>query len=353
MDRKRLLSITSVSILLFLLLYGVMPAAASVDTSGELSMEDAVARALETSKTLEKTDLSLEAVYDNLQDAQDNWNDAWTVYPDMEQYYISYLNAKYSYTSALSNEKVQKDSIALETHTQYYNVMQSIRTLEQKDKELELAQREHYIIKAQYQVGLTGWSELRQAAASLADAEAAVLSAQNNLDSAYRSFNQLVGLAESSRAVLTDVPVFEGIQVENLDSAVIDIINGSPETYLSDENIKLLERLLDYTDSTDQDKLNLKLAEINKDITTTNSINTLINAYNSIISLEKSYYIEQDNLETAEMDLKHIKLKNSVGLASKTEVLNAELALIKQQNSLFSTLYQHELLIIEFETPWI
>ncbi|KUG02536.1 hypothetical protein ASZ90_020168 [hydrocarbon metagenome] len=353
MYRKRLLSITSIGLLLVLFLSAVTPVAANTDTARELSIEEAVAMALEASKILEKNTLNLESVYDNLQDAQDEWNEAWTIYPDMEQYYVAFLKARYSYTSALTNEQIQKESIALETRSKYYNVMRSSKNLEQKNKELELVQREHYIVQSKYQFGLTDWSDLRHAAASLADAEASVLDAKNSLDSAYRSFNQLIGLDESSTPALTEVPVFTGLEVENVESTVIDIINGSPDIYLSDENIKLLELVVKYTDSSDQDKLNLKLAEISRVITTTESINALINVYNSIVSLEKSYSIEQDKLENAELELKYTKLKNSVGLVSNTEVLNAELALMKQQNNLFAILCQHQLLKIEFEKPWI
>ncbi len=353
MYRRRLLSATAISILLFIFFIGLAPVSANIDTAGELSIEEAVAMALETSKTLAKTALNLESVYEALQDAQDNWNDAWTVYPDMEQYYVAFLNARYSYTSALTNELVQKESIALETRTKYYNVMQCIKIVEQKNKELELAQREHYIVKAKYQVGLADWSNLRQAAADLADVEASALDAQNSLDSAYRVFNQLVGLDEGSTPILTEAPVFEALEVEDLEHAVTDIISRSPDIYLSGENIALIERVVKYTDSSDQDELNLKLAEISRDITMTESMNALINMYNSIVSLEKSYSIEQDKLETAELELTYTKLKNSVGLVSNTEVLNAELALMKQQNNLFSILCQHQLLRIEFEKPWI
>ncbi len=356
MAKNRRLSVISL-VLFFIMVWGSVPAIAAGTAEEEtvtLTVDQAISRAIRYSDNLEKTKLNTDAAEDSLTDAQLNWNSAWiTDYvPGTEKYYAALLNARYNYDAALKNEEIQKDSIAASTRSKYYNVLQSIRSLEQKKKELEIAERQEFVAQGKYSVGLTTWSEWREADLAQTDAQSAVTKAENDLETVYRAFDRQVGLDTDIRPVLTDEPGFEEMQLENRDSVIRSIVNDSPETWITNENLKVKDRLLDYPDSTEQDELSLEQAKINADMQKNSSIDALYDVYYSIVSLEQSYKSSLVSLELAEKELKNTELKVSVGLASDSELLNAQLALLKQQNSIFSLLCQHELLKIEFEQPW-
>lgn len=344
-------------LMLLLMVCGVAPAIAADSSDDELvtlTLDQAISRAVRYSDNLAKTKLSTDTAEDNLTDAQLNWNSAWVTdyVPGTEQYYQALLNARYNYDAALKNEEIQKDSIAATTRSKYYNVLQSVKSLEQKKKELEIAERQEFIAQSKYSVGFISWSEWRQTDLSLTEAQSAVVKAENDLETVYRSFDRQVGLDISIRPVLTDEPAFEEMQIDNPGAVIRSIVSDSPETWVTSENLELKERLLDYPGSTDQDEISLEQAKINADIQKTNSIDSLYDIYYSIISLEKSYQSTLVSLELAEKELKNTELKVSVGLASSSDLMNAQLSLLKQQNSLFSIVCQHELLKIEFEQPW-
>lgn len=356
---KRLLAFINPLVIIFLFVMFLPPAGANSESNESetvaFTLEQATSAALNKSKSLYSIKLSSDMTDEKLSDAEADWNPAWIsdYVEGTETYYQALLTARYNVQAAAKNEEIERDSIAADTSRKYYNVLQSIKTVSQAKAELEIAQLETDIIQSQYQYGLVKLSEVKEANLSLLSAQNNLTEAENNLSSAYRSFNLLVGLDIDAQPLLTDYPEYRQIQITNVESAINKIISSSPETWLTSQNFELEKRLATFSNtSSKQNELKLEQTEIDAKLKKTNSANTLYDAYLSIISLEQGYEHELTNLELAGDALKQTELKISLGLGTNLELLKAQSNYLSQENSIFSVICQHELLKTQFEQPW-
>jgi outer membrane protein TolC len=74
--------------------------------------------------------------------------------------------------------------------------------------------------------------------------------------------------------------------------------------------------------------------------------------YNSLLKMEESYGSVQQAVNLAQEDLRIKRLKMDIGMATKTDVQAAELALQDKQKTLDNLVFQHEAWKVVFDKPW-
>ncbi len=361
MRKNSLINITSLVMLIILSTWVLPVNAASTDSSSADSetitytLEEAISDALSKSDSLYSIELDSDIADEQLDDALDNWNPAWITdwVEGTESNYEALLNARYNVKVASKKEEMERDSVTADTRSKYYSVLQSIRTLEQTEAELEVAQIEADIALAKYQHGLLTWNEVQEANLSLASAQTNLVEAENDLSSDYRAFNRQVGIDVDARPILTDEPIFNEFQTTNVNASISAIISSDPEIWITSQKLKVQEKASAYSGSTEEAELTEEQSKISARLEKTNITDTLYDAYYSIVSLEKGYAVEQSNLELAQKTLEQTELKVALGIATNLDLLNAQLTLLSQENTIFSLVCQHELLKTEFEQPWI
>jgi outer membrane protein TolC len=75
--------------------------------------------------------------------------------------------------------------------------------------------------------------------------------------------------------------------------------------------------------------------------------------YYNIKQLEDQYEVLQTNLTKAEDSLKVLRLRYDLGMATESELLDAEYQAAQLKNNLYSLAIQHEQLKTAFAMPWV
>lgn len=349
---------------LFLAVSLVMPASGASDegagTTG-LTMDDAVNMALARSNSLREAQLNIdrsEEVRDNLA----NQLDYVPLGPTEEPYsnlYTGLASADIAYRMAKKTKTIEEDAVMMSTLQAYTDLLLAQENLDYAHQNLKQAGWQLNVGNLSYQQGMISQYEKNALQAAYEVAGKQAVSAEVALDSAYITFNNLIGMAAGDRPILAEKPGFNGIEVENLQTAINHVMNENPSVWLTDQYLKLAEvqlDLYDFTDSTlepytakeiDVDKARLTAADSREQLE-----KLMRTIYNNILTLEEGYAMQQEAVKLAEEDLRIQKLKYEIGLATKTEVQAAEISLQEKNKALDQLIFQHELLKIAFEKPW-
>lgn len=349
---------TAVLAVVFFALLWVPPALAREPQCPELSLEEAVARALRYSKTLERSVLDVTYADETRKDASlvlvgrfgADW--ATNYKPGVEGPYAGYLAADYGYEAAQKKKELQEDIVVADVHAKYYGILKAKEKLAAAEAALAAEEKKYAAAEARFQVGMISRSALNQAAMQLAQRRAELASAQSSVDNAYVAFNQLVGLYPEDRPVLTDTVTFAALEVSNLSSAVAGIAGGNPLQWILEKGAELRERLIGLTGSGDQAEILADQAKLDAAIRKEDTRTAAYNLYYAVKQLEDAYNAALEGVRVAEEGLRVARVMHEVGLAPVTDVVSAEAALAQAKQALFDLICQHELMKMAFYKPW-
>lgn len=342
----------------FLALLWVPPALAREPQCPELSLEQAVARALRYSKTLERSVLDVTYADEARDDASlalvggfgADW--ATNYEPGVEGPYAGYLAADYGYEKAQKMKELQEDIVVADVHAKYYGILKAKEKLAAAEAALAAEEKKYAAAEARFQVGMLSRTALNQAAMQLAQRRAELASAQSSLDNAYVAFNQLIGLYPEDRPVLTDTVTFAALEVSNLSSVVAGVVGDNPLQWIADEGAELQERLIGLTGSGDQAEILADQAELDAAIMEEDTRTTAYSLYYTVKQLEEAYNAALEGVRVAEEGLRVARVMYEVGLVAATDVVSAEAALAQANQALFDLACQHELMKMAFYKPW-
>ncbi len=348
----------AIVLILFIVLALQVPVFAGTgdDEVLNLSMDDAVSRALRYSNTLKSTKLDTQIAEQNRGDLAGVWHPSFiTDYnetADDEGLYKAMPALDYAIDAARKAEKMQEDTVVAATYKKYYDVLEALDTLQGAEKAYASAEQQYAIKKLYFEVGMLSNIELQQAGITFATGKTNLAAAQNSLEKAYIAFDQQVGLDTSSRPNLTDVPEFAALEVQNLDSAIKSIVKNSPSQWLAKEGAKLAERLSDTPGSTEQDSIGAEQADIDADALYDSTVEAVYGIYYGAKGIEDGYQVALEGLKLAEKAYTVAQLQYEVGMGTQADVLKAESALADAWNTVQALVYQHNLMKIAFEKPW-
>jgi outer membrane protein TolC len=183
--------------------------------------------------------------------------------------------------------------------------------------------------------------------------------ARQSLDNAFLTLNQLIGLDPGESPTLLDKPAFETLEPVNMDEKIAKTLNASPSVWLAEQAAKIAETQLDLYDFTyqGQDPYEVKEVDVSKAKLSAQDAKEQMSQFirtlhNNLLTMEQGYASLQEAVRLAQEDLRIKKLKHEIGLATRTEVQAAELALQAQQKSLDALAFQHEAWKLVFDKPW-
>lgn len=324
----------------------------------ELSLEQAISRALSNSLAVERAVLDVvyaEDVSDGAKLAAYRWNPNYTtVYTPGTEYYIAaIMTADFNYEAAKKQEELQRDMVRTETEKRYYDILLYQEKIAALEAELAAEEQKFRITELMFEAGMVPRIAFDQASLQLSQKRAELAAAENDLENAFVVFNQLVGLKAEDRPVLTDRPVFEELNVENLGSTVSQIVKDNPAQWIADEGVDLQEELEGFTGaSSEQHDIKVEQAELDADMLREETRKGTYKIYYGIKSLEDAYQTAQAGVRLAEDNLRIAKLKYDVGMATQADVAAAEAAVIQAQQKLFEITCQHKISKTVFYKPW-
>jgi len=318
----------------------------------EVTLEEAINRALSRSEALEKADWDREQAEDAKDEAVASFHPAWfTDYAGSDEPYVAYYSAKSGAEIADLNYIAERDKVIYSTVENYYNVLLALKNVENAEAALELEQLKLKIAELKYQVGMDSYLSLLQARTKVADAEKELTEAENALENTYLDFNQLVGFASAERPILTDFPEYEPLsENESLGFFVQRALDESPVIEISKETVNLQEQMKGWGDYQEGD---FEKAELDEQIAREATKQIVRSLYFSLLDLEKQYEALQEQVKLLEENLRAKQLMFEVGMATKLDVQEAEVSLLNAKNALFALTVNHELMRHKLEKPWV
>lgn len=347
----------SLLLVIFLLAYFAPAAALAGDQAQEeqieLSLEDAVKRALGFSNAVEKAWISLDKADESR-------------VPVAEYHYVSYSpegeaailageSAKFAYDKARKELGLIKDEVVLNAYDNYFQCLRKQKELETKQLALEYANKEFAAANAMYNVGMMN-------KVGLDGMQTQVITAQNNynaaelaVDNAFVSFNQMLGYKEDTRPVLVTIPEYAPWE-KDLEMHITTVLHESPVLWTAGEAAEYMRSVANMDPGTtgmsavtDEDAEMAKLdAEDARDAT-----RLLVRSlYSTVKNLEDGYAAAEQGVAIARENLRIAELKYNLGMATKTQLLKAQLDLATAEQSLFDLVCQHKFMKQVLEKPW-
>jgi outer membrane protein TolC len=276
-----------------------------------------------------------------------------------ESLVISDVQAGINASMAKKNLMVQQDSVVMSVYSAYDTILQA----QEKVKVAELTLKQKDWLKRMalvgQKVGTVDIMAVVQATTNYESAKSSLEAAKKALDDDYQKFNQLVGLWPDDRPVLVTIPEITPLEVANLDYEVAKALDISPTVWSAQRKIdlaKLTKQLYDFTDSNSEPykvkQIDVEKAEVAA-TDTKDSVSKLVRTlYYSTKQLEEQYAGSQESLRLAEESQRVAKVKFEVGMATNTELLEAELGLAQAKQSLLNISCQHEIQVMAFKKPW-
>jgi len=320
----------------------------------ELSLDQAISRALSYNETLERSELDVDYADELREDASSAWHPKWytTYEPGIETLYAALLSADYGYEAAEKSRELQEDLVVCKAQKGYYDVLEAIEKVSVKQSELAATEKDFNVSKAYFEVGMLSRVGYDQALVRFTQKRAELKEAENDLNNAYMVFNQLIGLDPEDRPVLTTLPEFEELEVENLSLEISGIVRENPAQWIAEEGADLKERIIGFSDDYDKAEIESEQAEIDADKLREDTTKALYNIYYNIKNIEDSYQVSRESVRLAKESLRVTELRYELGMATKAEVIAAEAALAKAEQGVFVLACRHGLLKSAFEKPW-
>jgi len=317
----------------------------------ELTLDNAISRAVRYSKSIEKAKIDINKA-----------KDARVSVP--ASYYYNYVEGAetgiwasetthFAYEKANKSYQTTYDSVILDVYENYYAILQKIEDVSLKTVALDKAKQDLNITKIFYNIGMGTTVAVYAAETNAAAKEADLSIAKVELDNAYASFNQLVSLDDGEYPVLVDRPEFKPIE-EDRDACLRRVMDDSPMLWTAEEAAAYMSSVANMTPTvgsavTDEDVDKSKLdAKSAKDATRL----LVYNLYAAVKKMEEGHATLEQTVKLNEENLRIIKLKFDVGMATKTDVINSENELLQVQKQLFDLECQHAYMSKVLEKPW-
>lgn len=326
----------------------------------EITFQQALDRAKATSKTLQNASYDVDRSYEVQKDAGDNviYIPAGASTPAADRAVTGLAQANVNYQSAKLSETASEDTVVMKVYQLYDGVLQAKEKVKLAQAQLTSAERKRMVAEANSRVGILDKAGLYQARASAESANSTLEANQKALDEAYQKFNQLVGFEPEDRPVLKDIPQYNELNVNDLETAVSRAVDANPKVWIKDHQINLAKLTLDLynwnseSDPYEAKKIDLKKAEVSAGDTRDQVEQLVRTLYNTIKQQEKKYAAAQENVKVAEENLRVAQVKYQVGMVIEADVKAAEASLEQAKQEKMDILYQHDILMYAFSKPW-
>lgn len=339
------------------------PAIAKESAAKEFTLNEAISEALSKSEVLKKAELEVDRTKELYDDDNDDLDfmpsfSGGGYDPSVEIAWNKILISDLTWRSSKKTLTQKQDKTALETCKAYWDVQVANEKVDVAEKALEKANTDLGIARVRLSVGMMTEEEFLAAKTQLEAANATLLQAQNDVETAYSTFNELVGLFPQHRPVLVDRVEYYPVKVTSLDSEVNRVLESSPSVWLAEQNVSIKEYTEDLTMATggyrpyEVRKIEVDQAKMDA-LDAKDSVRLLTRSlYYNVISLEEAIVASEQAIGLAEENLRVKKLEFDVGMATQKEVLDTEYNLKEAEQKLYELITQHAYMKLAFEKPW-
>lgn len=346
-------------VLAILLMAGFFPGICRADTAAPpeavvqtnvLTVDEAVALALNNRKDIESAALNWDAADIASQIA---WETASGTGPSdlMDLIY----EADYSLEAARTNYESRREAVKYSVYQKYYEVVKALDDSEAQRLAVEQAQENLSIAELRFQLGMDTRLNVYQAQQQTVAAQSGYALAQQTLDSSYIALMEYIGQNRSERPELVRELTYEPLEIADPEGEINDIVNNSPSVWLAKKSLTLQELTRENSAALSGDLADIQHEQAELTIITTKDAmrQATRNIYYNVLSMQESYATAAEGAKTADEALRVAKLLHEVGMGTKSQVTAAEITAHNALQALDSLSYQHAILVMAFERPWI
>jgi len=330
----------------------------------ELTLEDAVNRAVESAVKVEQAELDVDKAWETRKAARSGYvkyadmtftGDVYVSMPGVGDPFFQFLSANSGWNISKQQLDLTKDAVALQAKITYFDIIKKQRSLETAQLALEKAQNDYKVARAKALVGMSSNAEIEAAASRLEQSTSALEQAKADLENAYRTLNKMIGYVPETRPVLTTTIEFEKLEVPSVENKVATALspNNNPYLWIMKENYELTKYTWTYASVEEAAKLDKDKTSLSYDDARKETRNKIYEMYDSLKSLEASYESALQGVKAAEEGLRAVKAMYEVGMVTKSEVLDKEHLLSQAKDGLLEVKRLYAITKETFEKPWL
>ncbi|WP_338824241.1 hypothetical protein MHOCP_23390 [Moorella humiferrea] len=275
-----------------------------------------------------------------------------------QENWMNLLYADLAWRKSKKTLEANRDSLVLRTCKSYWDVQTAQEEVALKEKLEQQALVNLQKARAGAMAGTVSEYDLMGIENQWQQARNNVKLAKQALDDTYSSFNDLIGLDANDRPVLSDKPIFEPLKIDNLDYEIQRVIAESPSVWLAQQQVTLKKWAYDMVYSSGSytpykvRQIELEQAELNAASAEEAIAQVTRSLYYQIKNVEENYNTALEALKVAEEQLRIAKVKYDVGMATKSDVIAAEVAVAQAQQTINDLVRNHAYLKLAFAKPW-
>ena len=325
-----------------------------------ITLNQAIAMALDESKTLTKAANQIEMNENLYEDAVDNLDFIPTAPGTavVESAYAQTVSANLTWQISQRSLTAEQDKTVLDTCNKYWAVLNAQAKTDLAQANLDYARVQLINAQASQRVGMLANSDLIAAEAQLGTAQASLAAAQNDLAGAYVALNQKIGLWPEERPLLVDTVAYAPLEVDSMTHEVARVLSNAPAVWQAEQAVSMqniLQKMAFYSGSyTSYENRKLAVEDAELDAATTKQTFEKLthDIYNNIISLEESYAAALQGEKVASENYRVKELQFQLGMVTQADLIGAKKDLLTAENNLFGLTCQHAYLKLTFEKPW-
>lgn len=326
----------------------------------DLTIDDAVTKAINYSRTLKNIDENVEIAEINEKMARYAWqaSDNATV---TVAYSITLRQLRDNLKNYDKNKEVEKKSIEYNVRQLFYGLKDAENSISLYDKSIELNEKQLEIYKVMMSVGKMSQVEYDAKVTEYENLVASRLSIQNSIDSTFRTLNQLMGENVNTKYnIIVDDIEFDAVSDDlNLNGAIATGLATNQSLKELSDKVELAKYTKDtyyyraITGETNSDKetIDSSYAQASRGLEDAKTLLvTKINGiYDDIKNTESEYKQNAAELKDMQAQLAVKETQLSLGKTTQIEVDAYKLSIEKLEAEMESSVRSYDLLLRQFD----
>lgn len=313
----------------------------------ELTLQQAVDRALDLSRTLKAAEIEKDKAQEQKENARKavKYTPIGMVNPQIQAAYAALMQAELNYQMKSKDLSALQDDIKTKVLEKYCAVLSAQASYSAAQQRLKDAEWQYTASIAKLRVGMIAPANQVAIDAALEAAKsgkAGLLQSQESLNKAYVELNSLVGFSPETRALLvTEIP-FEKLQVDSITADVNRAISNNTDVWKALQNVIIQRQDLRMDlQPYEIEKLEIEIAELSAAEAKHQLEEALTLLYHDIMTLESGIAAAEQGVAAAEQALATAKLRFDVGMATQGDVIGAQTDLETARETLKVLKYNH------------
>jgi len=293
----------------------------------ELTLQQAVDRALELSRTIKTAEAQKEKAWEQRANAQKavKYTPLGMVNPQIEAAYAGLLQAELNYQMKSKDLESLQDDIKAKVVEKYCGVLSAQANYTAAQETLKNAEWQYNAAMAQLWVGMLAPASETAVNAALGQAKASLAQSEEALNKAYVELNSLIGYLPETRARLTTSIPYEKLQVDSITADVNRAISNNSDVWKALQAVIIEKQDLRMTiQPYEIEKLEIEIAELTAAEAKQQLEDALLSLYHDINTLEEAIDAGEQGVAAAEQALNTARLRLEVGMATQGDVIKAE-----------------------------